>query len=629
MAPFKEEHILIIAPGSRTTLAQLGLGESFTPPKLILRSCMFKGEKPGQWEPVKIRRKDMKTNGTINGSTDAFLGEEEVIYEEDPTSEEGAVWPLMKGRIVNWSCFLALLEHIHNLLSPPLHTPILLVPQPAWTEKDHETICQFIIEKFKAPGFAFVDPGNTFSAGWNTENCTVIDVGYEKCEIVTVNDCLTNVLGRTIALDGCGGESMTQKLLELLSPKGFTRDMCEQLKRGPICEILPPNTPLPSETDQINNSANSMNPAAAASASANGLLNGLRTTAPKGTLTSNIVPTDDGDQEVIDGVENDGVLDVATIVASGKTSEFLAKKEREKAEKAAAKKAAADAAAAPKPARLPNSQRVKATFTYIAPTYPKEATGQETIQQESEHNIEGADGMNGVRKEEKRRKESSRKEIEVGTERFRAAEEILDRIADAVYRTIQSVPEVSKRSSLWDNMIVVGNGSKIRGFKEALLATLQRYVISPSSATIFTSELPSNTSTPLATGANTPQPQAPGSSFLHHGGGPSGVNPLLLAATTASNPTLAPPSHLQFPVGHHNHQQHSSHGQNPTSIKMCATPPYLPEWKDYGMEESTFLGAQFMAKSIFILNVQPPVGYMTRSDYNDLGPAGIHEFIIR
>ena len=421
---------------------------------------MFKGEKDGEWEPVKIRRKDVTTNGAVNGNTDTYHGEDEVIYEEDPSSEEGAVWPIVKGRIVNWSCFLALLEHIHNLLSPPLHTPILLVPQPAWTEKDHETICQFIIEKFKAPGFAFVDPGNTFSAGWNTENCTVIDVGYEKCEIVTVNDCLTNVLGRTIALEGCGGESMTQKLQELLGPKGFTRDMCEQLKRSPICEIFPPNTPLPSGTDPINPSTN---PAIAASTGANGLLNGQKTVVPKGSLSSTTAPADDGDQELIDGVENDGVLDVATIVASGKTSEFLAKKEREKAEKAAAKKAAADAAAAPKPVRLPNSQRVKATFTYTAPTSSKESTNPEASQQEPEYNVERADGTNGVRKEEKRRKESSRKEIEVGTERFRAAEDILDRIADAVYRTIQSVPEVSKRSSLWDNMIIVGNGSKIRG----------------------------------------------------------------------------------------------------------------------------------------------------------------------
>jgi actin-related protein 9 len=57
-----------------------------------------------------------------------------------------------------------------------------------------------------------------------------------------------------------------------------------------------------------------------------------------------------------------------------------------------------------------------------------------------------------------------RREIEVGTERFQAASGgILERIADAIHRTISSVEEVNKRSELWDSLIICGNGSKIRG----------------------------------------------------------------------------------------------------------------------------------------------------------------------
>jgi actin-related protein 9 len=59
---------------------------------------------------------------------------------------------------------------------------------------------------------------------------------------------------------------------------------------------------------------------------------------------------------------------------------------------------------------------------------------------------------------------SIRREIEVGVERFMAdGDGSLEKIADAVHRAITSVDEVSKRSDLWDQLIVCGNGSKLRG----------------------------------------------------------------------------------------------------------------------------------------------------------------------
>lgn len=188
------------------------------------------------------------------------------------------------------------------------------------------------------------------------------------------------------------------------------------------------------------------------------------------------------------------------------------------------------------------------------------------------------------------------------------------------------------------------------GFKEALLATLNgKYLISPSSATIFTSELPSNLTTPVATGANTPQPQphgpAPSTSHAH---GPS-VNPLLLAATTASN-HLAPPGHSQQLQQYYQQQQQSTntatnaillqqqnshgagggsgthgHAQTPTSIKCAKIPEYFPEWKDAGTEEAGFLGAQVAAKVIFVVDQGLSKGFMSRTEYNELGPMGVHE----
>lgn len=483
----------MIAPGSQTTLAQLGLPESFTPARLRLPSRMFPTEKKGEWEPVKVRKKahtnprdhepTTKRNGDIvmgevnGGERDHIVDlEDEIVYEEDTTTDEGAVFPLRGGRIVNWSCFFALLTHVYNTVSPPFHTPILVVSQPAWTAHDHEKLTQFFFEKFKTPAFCLMDSALAVCYAFSTATATVVDVGYGKCDVTAVSDFVVNDLGRGAALAGCGGEGMTQRLLDLLGPKGFTRDMCEQLKKSSVCEILPPGTSLPGENeieDQV------VNPAAASVA--NSIGDGRRGSFPvQGGILEPV--EDDPDRVNKEGEENEGVLDVASIVASGKTSEWVAKKEKEKAEKAAAKKAASDAAAAPKLARLPNSKRVKAMLHY------NERRPLEDLDGNGKRSVDG-NGQDGApkrqktpdpagedppetsaaaRKEERRRNRGTvalvRKDIEVGTERFQATTGgIMDRIADSIHRSILSVPEVSKRSELWDSLIILGNGSKVKG----------------------------------------------------------------------------------------------------------------------------------------------------------------------
>jgi actin-related protein 9 len=415
--------------------------------------------------------------------------------------------------------FLALLNHVHNILSPTLHTPILLIAQPTWTAQDHETITQFIFEKFKTPAFCIMDSALAVSYSYGVQNATIIDVGYQKVDVTAISDFSVQHVGRTIALTGCGGDAMTQRLFELLSPKGWTRDMCEQLKKSQICEILPAGTPLPgsSKTQEIVS-----NPAAAASTGAVASGPSVKITeAPRAP----IVEADAGDEET-DGmpvVDNEGVLDVASIVASGKTQEFLAAQEKKKA-LAASRKAAKDArdaadATAAKPIRLPNSKREKSIFHYQERRLPgeledmnenakrstNEADTESKPQKSPEPNAAtGAPGdgntsaegvpkssgelaadssmsaegqaarreqIRAAKREEKRKAREGqgdptlvRKEIEIGVERFLAASGgILDAIADAVHRTILSVEEISKRGDLWDSLIVVGNGSRVRG----------------------------------------------------------------------------------------------------------------------------------------------------------------------
>jgi actin-related protein 9 len=530
---------------------------------------MFPAQKEGEWEPYKIRehKPKVESNGTvaaINGTSggDVAMGgvdgeekpqlgdsqvkktDEEILYEEDPNTDEGAVYPLKHGRVTDWSCFFALLTHIHNTLSPPFHTPILLISQPSWTSQDHEMVTQFIFEKIKPPAFCLMDSALATCYAYGVGSATVVDVGFEKTDVTAISDFVARDVGRGVAVEGVGGDAMTDRLLELLGPKGWSRDMCEQLKRSHICEVLPRGTPLPGTftPDQTLG-----NPAAAASTGA--LKSGQRgrpSNAAKAAAAAAAAAEEKG-EDGEKSVEADGVLDVASLVASGKTAEYLAKKEKEKAEKAAKKVADGVEAAAEKQRRLPNSKKEKNSFWFeerrahgepvegeekevnengkrptdvdvemeipsspkrqktpepaappeTAPSEPLDAStvvpeaapvptdvvAEATAPVENVPVTSTEEALSAytappsappapVKKEEKRKTRQAwsdnpdlvRRELEVGTERFEAATGgILEGIADAVYRTILAVEETNKRGELWDGIIVVGNGSKIRG----------------------------------------------------------------------------------------------------------------------------------------------------------------------
>lgn len=366
---------------------------------------------------------------------------QEIVYEEDVTSDEGAIHPMENGRIVVWPCFFALLTHIYNTLSPPFHTPIMIISEPVWTARDREAITQFVFEKFKAPAFSLMDAALAVCYGYGTSTATVIDVGKGKVDVTAVTDFLVNEHGRGIALEGCGGDYLTDRLEELLGSKGFTREMCEQLKRSNITEILPPGTSLPGAAATARQGAN---PAASAS-----------TGAPD---SSESVPRGPGDNTQTgeegrntEGDEGEGLLDVAAIV-SGNTSEYLENMEKDKGDKGTAKKGNAAEQAA-KALRLPNSKKEKASFQL-----------EEFVRLELESETDSTNKY--IRQQ---------RDIEIGVERFlsgtpkqqvgeRLSGGILGDIANQVYHTIISVPDASKRSDLWDSLIVVGNGSRIKGF---------------------------------------------------------------------------------------------------------------------------------------------------------------------
>ena len=88
LGKWKEEQILVICPGSQTTMAQLGCGE-LTPPALRIPTRMFQDEETGEWRANHVEK---RRRVTVNG--DATKSDDEWEYIEDPDSTEGATYPI-------------------------------------------------------------------------------------------------------------------------------------------------------------------------------------------------------------------------------------------------------------------------------------------------------------------------------------------------------------------------------------------------------------------------------------------------------------------------------------------------------------------------------------------------------
>ncbi|KAF9881919.1 chromatin remodeling complex subunit [Colletotrichum karsti] len=683
---FREDQVLIICPGSQTTMAQLGCGE-LTPPVHRLPTRMFKDEETDEWRPYHtFKRKKQGLNGAL-----AIDGprpdDDEYEWVEDTDSSEGAVYPLQGGRIANMEAFLAFLDHVHSMLTTTYHnTPIMLMASPQWTRPDNETIARYIFEKTRTPALCMIHSGIATQYGIKWPNVTVVDIGYEKVDVTCIHD------GRVVSHSELGapnperfisgGEIFTRKLVEKLKSKDFTYDMAEQLKKSHICEVLPY---APTAKNLMELPTTSTVGAAPISAPA--------PEAPQASEPAVRAPAADDEPEEPKGDE--GVLDVASIVTAGNARDFLAKKEKEKAEKGKGgrKGKAAQEAEAAKPVRLPNAKRTHNTFHFeeviqeeVQPPKkeePKPETKEEPKKEESGTVAESKDvemtdsskpvdaptegetkptepaattdaaapagtsetngttgqpvvapaeapaATNGVPPVPERQAKRVRRDIEVGLERFTFADRAeIDRIVSTIYRTVQGIEDMYMRPQCWENIVFVGNGSRLRGLKDNIIQTLTaRHLISPSTATMFTSELPSNIATPTGTGAQTPTGSFTGAPHQLPPNS-SGVNPLLQAATTASAQQQGTPG----PSGEANGTPgpHHFHSQTPTTIKQAALPTYLSEWNKNGFEEAMFLGAQVAARIAFCQHNLDMAGLeaqrlasLSRVDYNEIGPKGI------
>lgn len=165
--------------------------------------------------------------------------------------------------------------------------------------------------------------------------------------------------------------------------------------------------------------------------------------------------------------------------------------------------------------------------------------------------------------------------ITVGKERFQGCNDLISHLADAVHRALAKVPDVKRRQECYDNLVICGKTSAIKGFKEELILQLySRYV--------------SGTSVGQLEKQKRAEEQQM-SSFRNEASG---------------------------------FMDEISLVQAPKRVKVVAKPEYFSAWKKVGLEDCAFLGGEILCKQIFGGSGNSEL-YLSKEEYYEKGPMGI------
>ncbi|KAK9446832.1 uncharacterized protein V1518DRAFT_422748 [Limtongia smithiae] len=462
MPPFRDEVIFVISTGSQYTRVQYGLPESLTPAQTRV--------------PTKVYR-----------IPSAEKNDPQFVL--DGMDESVAVYPIVEGEIVDLAALQYLMETLYKraIKSAPdvlPYSPVLFTCNAEWRPQQIEALVNHMFTHARVPAITTIPESLSAVFAHALDTALVVNIGASKTEITPVVEYTIADRAVTVLHGGVGGDAINAHLAQLLP--SFTPGQVEALKRSNIYEIL------------VDKSVNHFF--------------GEPNAPPSGH-----VGLGGGDS-----LEDEGIVDVVAIVASGNAREVLAQREQQK-----------------RNAKL--NEPVKRNAELARNSFIDASSG---------------------------------RTIEVGTERFHGAEELIERIALGVWDVINKIDEIPRRGECWENIILVGGPTAIKGFTEYMLLTLQeRFMVNRA---VTFSEMPSGFNTP---GINTPPP------------------PMT-----------------------HSHMLPAGHGQVPTNIRIAKMADYFIGWKGHSWEDAQFLGSQIAAKQIFtpgIANIDG--GYVSREDYAERG----------
>lgn len=458
---YKDDSFMIVQPGSLFTLVTFGLQDPLGLPSHSVPTVVYQNQEDNSYslqESVSSRKIHPINQGNIvdNDAFKFFIHStaSSVLKDhndslKEPSQNEDESTPTIK----NSEQFT--LEHV-NLL--------IVQTSGSWNPFYIENIANYAFETMNVHSISVIplELCVVFSHG-SLANALVIDLGYEKSEITPIIDYQIFNPGKKII--NKGGSSINQVLSKLLPQ--LSESQIEDLKKSSIFECL-------SEED-----------AKKSFFGMEGLIENLD-----------------------ENKEDDGILDIAAIVTSDKsTRELLEDNKKSKV----------------KVDTRPNSELETNTF-----------------------------------------EDSESKELTIGKERFQGCNDLIDTVVFNIYHALKKVPDLKKRQDCYDNIIITGQTSKIKGLKEKIIFHLfNNYVI------------------------------------------------------ISDNKLLQPQSQFRNDV---RPVDDSSISQVPRHLKLVPRVEYFSEWKKLGFEDCSFLGAEILSKQVFN---QSNEFCLSREIYDEKGPSAI------
>lgn len=168
--------------------------------------------------------------------------------------------------------------------------------------------------------------------------------------------------------------------------------------------------------------------------------------------------------------------------------------------------------------------------------------------------------------------DSKGNELTIGKERFQGCNELIDSIVFEIYWGLEKIPDPKKRQDVYENIIFSGQTTKIQGFKEMVMFKLaEKYLLTTHKAN--------------ASSASS-APAVNGSQFRN--------NIIEIDDVNVK--------------------------QAPRHLRLVPKPEYFISWKKQGLEDCSFLGAEILAKQVFIASNGLCLSYNT---YQAEGPRAI------
>ncbi|KAI3403962.2 ARP9 [Candida oxycetoniae] len=212
MPLYKENHFLIIYPGSDHMLFSFGIKDSLSPPQFRIPSIVYQNS---------------TTKEYLSSSADNCL----------------PIQPIQDSKITDLDAFNALLQIILSSIikQHPVtinQIPVLIiVPSLTWSKRQIEYITKFVFEKLEITAFNILDLSlaSIFGIGGGTVNATVVHVGDNNIQVAPVIGYQT-IKYAGVYIKGVGGKVLDEEIKE--KRPDLSESQIDDLKYSGIFEFL-------------------------------------------------------------------------------------------------------------------------------------------------------------------------------------------------------------------------------------------------------------------------------------------------------------------------------------------------------------------------------------------------------